>query len=144
MGECNRRSSAKTTLSPLCAGRLAHAQSAVGGSLVDLPAHSTLAKETRPLVKIVPLRLHGGVEIVVGLSLATVPWVLSRAVGLGDRGRLAATASGTGSAASSSWIGNTSVFHGTASRPDRDFLRDLHLTGLSFRRGSPGTKAPPR
>jgi hypothetical protein len=40
------------------------------------------------LAKIVPLRLHGAVEIVVGLSLAILPWALARAVDLGDRGRL--------------------------------------------------------
>lgn len=46
------------------------------------------------LVKLVPFRLHGLVEIVVGVSLVALPWLLARAVNLGDRGRIFYTAFG--------------------------------------------------
>jgi hypothetical protein len=40
------------------------------------------------LVKLVPLKLHGMVEIVVGLSLVVLPWVLGGVADLGSVGRL--------------------------------------------------------
>jgi drug/metabolite transporter (DMT)-like permease len=46
------------------------------------------------MVRLVPLRLHGLVEIVVGVALVSLPWLLTRAVALGDRGRIFYTAFG--------------------------------------------------
>jgi hypothetical protein len=40
------------------------------------------------MVRLVPLRLHGLVEIVVGIALVSLPWLLTRVVALGDRGRI--------------------------------------------------------
>ena len=40
------------------------------------------------VVKIVPLPLHGIVEIVVGVALAVLPWLLKGTVDLGDTGRM--------------------------------------------------------
>ena len=46
------------------------------------------------LIKLVPLRLHGVVEIVVGLSLVVVPWVVATTLELGAAGRAFYTAFG--------------------------------------------------
>lgn len=46
------------------------------------------------LAKLVPLRLHGVVEILVGVSLVALPWLLARTVDLGERGRIFYTAFG--------------------------------------------------
>jgi hypothetical protein len=40
------------------------------------------------LIKLVPLRLHGTVEIVVGISLLVAPWALATVLDLGGNGRL--------------------------------------------------------
>jgi hypothetical protein len=40
------------------------------------------------LIKLVPLRLHGIVEIVVGISLLVAPWALATTLDLGGNGRL--------------------------------------------------------
>jgi hypothetical protein len=40
------------------------------------------------LIKLVPLRLHGIVEIVVGISLLVAPWALATVLDLGGNGRL--------------------------------------------------------
>lgn len=40
------------------------------------------------VIKIVPLKLHGLVEIVVGVSLVALPWALARVVDLGSNGRM--------------------------------------------------------
>ena len=40
------------------------------------------------LIKLVPLRLHGIVEIVVGISLVVAPWALATVLDLGGNGRL--------------------------------------------------------
>jgi hypothetical protein len=45
-------------------------------------------------VKLIPLRLHGLVEVVVGVALVSLPWILARTVELGDRGRIFYTAFG--------------------------------------------------
>jgi hypothetical protein len=46
------------------------------------------------LIKLVPLRLHGVVEIVVGVSLVVAPWVLATTLDLGGTGRVFYTAFG--------------------------------------------------
>ena len=40
------------------------------------------------LVKIIPLKLHGIVEIIVGVSLVALPWALAGALDLGNPGRI--------------------------------------------------------
>jgi hypothetical protein len=40
------------------------------------------------LVKVVPLKLHGMVEILVGVSLAALPWALASTIDLGANGRM--------------------------------------------------------
>ena len=40
------------------------------------------------MAKVVPLRLHGWVEIVVGIALLVLPWVVAGTVDLGNVGRI--------------------------------------------------------